>query len=436
MNEDRKYHLGRLPDRTYTSRPFTQSGSDRSVRILYKVFDGEQHVFGTIEDELVLKERPRLGRVEIRAVLYEDDRQVQHITFLKYDDTNSDAKQQFSLKRDDLRRFSALLHMIRGVSFDSDEGQRFDDDVLKDIANLMSDDGIRQFLRDHPDIAHEIVEKELTQRDVIGLGYRKEQLEVFRQLLEDEEFFNQMKLDWKKTKPEDVWQHFFEKNTWVFGYGLQYIFSAGFESTGRDSLKQMIRGSSVASRAKEADALLRTLGLISSMCFVEIKRHDTDLLKQVSNAYRVDCWQISDELAGAIAQVQKVVEIAREDIGASLFVKDSDGFPTGEIAYLYEPKAFILVGSLREFMRETDVSKTKFGSFELFRRNLHNPEIITFDELYERAKHIVDTPQTNIKKNEDESHDESDIDPPTESVNDQDPWDFFSDTNPDGETPF
>src|SRR5690606_22497214 len=71
------------------------------------------------------------------------------------------------------------------------------------------------------------------------------------------------------------------------------------------------------------------------------------------------------------------------------------------IAYLFEPKAFIVVGSLREFLREAEVSKPKFGSFELFRRNLSNPEIITFDELYERARHIVEhSPDTKCGESE------------------------------------
>ena len=30
-------------------------------------------------------------------------------------------------------------------------------------------------------------------------------------------------------------------------------------------------------------------------------------------------------------------------------------------------------------------------SFQLFRRNVHNPDILTFDELFERAKYIVQT---------------------------------------------
>ena len=41
------------------------------------------------------------------------------------------------------------------------------------------------------------------------------------------------------------------------------------------------------------------------------------------------------------------------------------------------------------------VNDDKFSSFELFRDSIRFPEIITFDELYERAKHIVKFAESN-----------------------------------------
>ena len=42
-----------------------------------------------------------------------------------------------------------------------------------------------------------------------------------------------------------------------------------------------------------------------------------------------------------------------------------------------------------KFRSEHGVNTEKYRSFELYRRNISRPEIITFDELYERAKFIV-----------------------------------------------
>ena len=49
----------------------------------------------------------------------------------------------------------------------------------------------------------------------------------------------------------------------------------------------------------------------------------------------------------------------------------------------------MVVGSLQEFMTDRGVNQERYRSFELYRRNTYSPEIITFDELFERARFIV-----------------------------------------------
>lgn len=71
-------------------------------------------------------------------------------------------------------------------------------------------------------------------------------------------------------------------------------------------------------------------------------------------------------------------------------VTDNDGDPTGEMIYTTEPRSFVICGRLSEFQGERGVNERKFGCFERFRRNLFRPEIVTFDELYERARLIVE----------------------------------------------
>ena len=82
--------------------------------------------------------------------------------------------------------------------------------------------------------------------------------------------------------------------------------------------------------------------------------------------------------------------LATESIRNKLSLTDEVGNPTGEEAFNYTPKAFMVVGSLQEFMTDKGVNQERYRSFELFRRNTTSPEIITFDELYERARFIVE----------------------------------------------
>ena len=91
-----------------------------------------------------------------------------------------------------------------------------------------------------------------------------------------------------------------------------------------------------------------------------------------------------------MAQVQGTVALATETVRHKLALHDGLGNPTGEEAFNYLPKSFLVVGSLREFMTDHGVNQERYRSFELFRRNLGAPELLTFDELYERARFIVD----------------------------------------------
>jgi len=185
-----------------------------------------------------------------------------------------------------------------------------------------------------------------------------------------------------------VWQAFFERNPWIFGYGLFYVFTSNLEER---KLEQMVAGSSIEGAGKRVDALLKTRGRISSLCFAEIKTHATDLLEKKSKPYRPEVWAPSTHLTGAIAQIQKTVYLAEGQIGRRLSPRDRDGNPTGESAFLIRPRSVVVIGNLSEFTTDQGVNEPKYASFELFRRQLVSPEIITFDELLERARFIVES---------------------------------------------
>jgi hypothetical protein len=259
-------------------------------------------------------------------------------------------------------------------------GPDLDQETKKQFYTLVSTDAGQELIR-------EVVKNgQLSGTDIVNIAYRKKQLEVFEQLLSDsvaaESYRTEHKI--RKTGAEAVWQHFFESNTWIFGYGLNFVFNQPLEGK---RLELVVKGHDVASAGKRSDALLKTTGIVSSLCLVEIKTPDTSLLEE--EQYRSECWQASKELSGGIAQAQKTVQKTLENLGAEFRPQDKDGNPTGEVLYSYRPKSFLLVGSLSEFQAEHGINRERFSSFELLRRNTLEPEIITFDELFERARFIV-----------------------------------------------
>jgi len=298
--------------------------------------------------------------------------------------------------------FDASIEELKEIGLTKKQLDYIHHKIIKDSKYISSsnleftDSDVKNHLHKHPEILLEAI-KTLTTEDIIAIGYRKKQLSTYSKLLGDVDYFNKIKnkissKENKKIFTEGVWQRFFEKNTWVFGYGLNFVFNTPLRDK---KLEQMVKGNNLFEAGKRVDALLKTQGIISSLCFLEIKTHESPLLKKVKDAYRVECWAISDELSGAISQIQKTVQVSLKSIKTKTETKEKSGELTGEELYLYEPKSYLVIGSLSEFMGENGVNEDKFSSFEIFRRNITNPEIITFDELYSRAKYIVDSTDEN-----------------------------------------
>ncbi len=385
MTEEIEYFENKRPDRTYISKGFQLPDEARPVRFISKVFDHPvHHEYAKVGSELVIRVTEGL-RDEVKAIFYEDDRGIASLTIQRFiREGGTPYKTSFSFHGDEIARLRSLLQSIGVVHLGDSNKIRLDDAVVDEVLRTVGSADLRRLLSENPQLVLEMARDEITSSDVVALRYRKEQLDLFDRLLADEGFFRECQEIAGGAKAEGVWQSFFERNPWIFGYGLQYVFTDCLDQA---KLEKVVSGFDVAHRGKRVDALLRTRGAISSLCFVELKRHDTPLLEP--KPYRADCWQVSRELAGAIAQIQKTVHCAAESIREELQLLDEEGEPAGASAYLFSPKAYVVVGNLTQFVSEHGVNRQKFGSFELFRRGLATPEILTYDELFERARSIV-----------------------------------------------
>jgi hypothetical protein len=389
MLEDYDYFTNKRPDRTYISKSITGFDPDR-VRIISKVVDSQEcSEFARVKNEVVLRVSPG-EREEIKAVFYEDNREIKSLTIQRFTRKNGNPhKISFTFQGEEIAKLYEFIRLIKYVHLDGEDKVRLDDEILDELIISLEDK--RKFLLENLDLVAEIAQNEVTKSDIVGLAYRKQQLDVFRRLLEDDDYFQKIKHEWGLRGPEAVWQTFFEKNPWIFGYGLSFIFTSQLTDK---KLEQLVSGTFLDHSGKRVDALMKTRGFISSLCFVEIKTHTTPLL-WTREPYRSECWRVSDELSGSVAQIQKTVQKAIKSIGSKIELHDGIGDPTGELAFLYQPKSFVVIGKLSEFMIPNGINEQKFSSFELFRRNLSNPEIITFDELFDRAKFIISHHETD-----------------------------------------
>lgn len=201
----------------------------------------------------------------------------------------------------------------------------------------------------------------ITSHDIVNIGYRKEQLNIFAKML-------------KTCDDEKAWQSFFEENQWIFGYGLDYKFNYILQreySTGSQGLD------------RKGDAIGDFILTDSQFTvLVELKTPSTKLFG--SEKYRNGCWKISNDLADVTSQVLAQKHEVTLNFSELADYLDKD-------ITLYDPKAIIVIGNTQQFNAEDKkASRWKKRTFELYRRNLRNVEIITYDELYNRAKFIVE----------------------------------------------
>lgn len=382
MQDEAEIHRNKLPGKTYIS-PAVQI-PDGALRIASKVIDSEGLHFARVKKEVVLRHTAS-GRTEIVAKFLESNRQLRVVTLQAFTPKSGVPHHtHFSFIGSEIPRILDFFQNLTTMAFEGPGKVNLTDKDLKRF--IVSKEQAKSLVHDNQDVFAEAMQSDLTKDDVVALGYRKRQLGTFSRLLTDRGYFDEIRHQKRASGDEALWQMFFEKNRWVFGYGLSYFFVTGFE--GR-KLEQVVQGHNLLERGKRADGLMKTRGVINSLCFVEIKTDTTPLLE--SSAYRSGCWAPSRELAGAVAQVQGTVSAAVQHLHGLIQPADQDGTPTGELVFNYKPRAFIVIGSTGQFVSDNGVNAEKVRSFELYRNSVQGIDIITFDELYERSKFIVDS---------------------------------------------
>ncbi len=179
-------------------------------------------------------------------------------------------------------------------------------------------------------------------------------------------------------KPEGYWQDFFEKHTWIFGYGLNYQILRIVEDQPHYG-GQRVDGTG----DQRGDYLCRTEALAKFTVLVEIKKPQTSLFGD--EHYRNGAWALGTELTGGVTQLHANCRTWEND--GSQEEQNRERL-LHESTYTVEPSSILVIGHSSQYAGDIE----KRNTFEMFRQSLRRPHIITFDELYERARFIVEQP--------------------------------------------
>lgn len=372
--------------RTTIGRSFAlQFGSHSDIgaptRTVWQIIseDADCDPIGRGDEEEVTLHQSRAGRVQVKARVVRERGRVAELRFERVTGrANQDARLDNLLTLDEAAagRLIELCYALKGIDPTGAETLRLDEDLL---AAVMADPKALSAAYDRdPEGFAEMIRLDVTATDVVAIAARREALTRFETLLDDPDEFERERDGGGR---EAVWQRFFEENPWILGVGLSGHL---FTSWDTEKLEKAVAGSTIADVGKRVDAVLTTSGAVRSLVLAEIKLPGDPLLER--DSYRPGCWAPSREVSGGVAQAHITADRARDDLGNWLAVRDDDGFDTSEWVYTGTPRSYVVIGRLSSLMRDAQLHRDKVRSFELYRRHLTYPEVLTYDEVLARAR--------------------------------------------------
>lgn len=386
------YFLGRLEHRTYLSRSFKNfAGRDKDApsRYVYKVFEKtntpEQGLTG--QETVEVTDFPADMGYRRRQLIVQVVREPGVVREIRIQARRKDPNDKklddlVVLNREGSNKLIDLIRNLDSIPVTGEKTSRFDDDVFAHIVGDQSE--LQRLYKQNPEAVQALVETETSADEIKELKNRRDVVDTMQLWLDDDEAFAEAKAE--AGGAEKAWQNLLEANPWVLGVGLG---GRLYTTWDEGKLEQTVRGANLQTSGKRADAFLVSNGLLRSVALAEIKHPDTPLLSK--DQYRSDVYGISREFSGAIAQAQETVRAAKESLAGWIAERDNEGGNTGDGAYLVEPRSFLVIGSMSDlFSAEGNRIDAKFRSFESFRSNLKAPEVLTFDELVERARWNVE----------------------------------------------
>lgn len=230
----------------------------------------------------------------------------------------------------------------------------------------------------------EIIEKlinegAITSKDIVNTSFRKKELSIFKMLIDESNYWKTYASEngVKESSEEKVWQFFFEKNEWIFGYGLDYRYQTILQRESHVSNAELDGSNTVIGDYLLGDKKFTT--------FVEVKKPSTPLFGTIKE--RSNSWRLSNDVVYSVSQIleQKASGLIKLDKQQY----DSSGNPVFQKAY--DSKVILIMGHWKQLDKSNNKleSEIKKKTFELFRNDSRNIEILTYDELYDRARFIV-----------------------------------------------
>lgn len=166
---------------------------------------------------------------------------------------------------------------------------------------------------------------------------------------------------------EQFWQKTFNKNAWV----LSQIFASPFLDFQQEAY---VGGKTIENREGKIVDFIYQNDLSKEVALIEIKTPNTNLL---SGEYRTGVYSVHSDLTGSVVQVLGYREQIKREF-AQLRVDYDREFN------VFNPQCVVIAGKL------DGLGRNQIQSFEIYRQEMKNVMIITYDELFKKVQLLLD----------------------------------------------
>jgi Domain of unknown function (DUF4263) len=298
MSDESEYEYFRLRKaaKTYISKVFTfTEGSPEEVRHVKMVLEGSDQVhLGEIEGAMCLRLTGNTRKTQVSALISQDDKQIKRLTLQTFKPRAGDwieaiEKDEFTFRADEFARLLRFLAQIEFIDLSNKNNFQIEDistragpKAIIDASDRGIVDRVKGMSDEQRNTLLRALQHSLSNEDINILLGRRQGLEEYETHMREG--------DWSEIQ----WQDFFEREQWVFGYGLDYRVMRQFD-------REMAVGSGGTSNIdKPMIDFLMTF--TDYTVLVEIKKPDTPIFK-ARRGGRAGTWEFSSQFISAVSQI-------------------------------------------------------------------------------------------------------------------------------------
>ena len=206
-------------------------------------------------------------------------------------------------------------------------------------------------------------------RDIWTLIDRKTQVEVFQKIVNNSgAIFEELATKYSKTQHEKLIEEFLKDNSWILGLSLDSVQYNNIDDSLNDlkKIQEQIPG-----RPEHNFDILTETTVVN---IVELKLPTEQLFNIWEDGHGNPKW--NPKFFEHVTQIQNYKRVLEQ-------VWDSRIVPQWK--KIIFPNTWLIIG------RKSDMSEDQLKVFDMYRKNIVEPKIYTYDELLERAKKIINT---------------------------------------------